>query len=86
MTYRLQPDVVVKDVEDGAVLLDQRDGRYWQLNRTGAAVLRLALEGRSPEETTEALAAGRADRAERVGSDVRALLGALAEARLVVRA
>lgn len=86
MKYQLEPDVVLTEVEDGAVLLDQRDGRYWQLNRTGATVLRLTLEGRSLEETTDIVADGHTDRAQRVGSDVRTLLRSLVDARLVVSA
>lgn len=31
------------------MLLDERNGRYWMLNRTGAVVLRCPLDGESPE-------------------------------------
>ncbi|MEU8542409.1 lasso peptide biosynthesis PqqD family chaperone [Streptomyces sp. NPDC048717] len=85
MTYTLEPEIIATDVEDGVVLLDQRSGRYWQLNRSGAATLRLLLDGNSAEEAAELLALGRPDAAERARTDVRALLDTLVKARLVVR-
>ncbi len=48
MTLTLKPDVTATDTEDGLVLLDQRSGRYWQLNRSGATTLRLLLDGHTP--------------------------------------
>jgi hypothetical protein len=85
MTYTLEPEVIATDVEDGVVLLDQRSGRYWQLNRSGATTLRLVLGGNSPDQVAEELAGHRAEDAERARTDVRALLESLVEARLVVR-
>ncbi len=55
MTLALKPDVTATDTEDGLVLLDQRSGRYWQLNRSGATTLRLLLDGHTPEETADRL-------------------------------
>lgn len=83
MTVTLPPDVTATDCEDGLVLLDGRTGRYWMLNSTGAATLRLLLSGNSTTDTAAKLAArfpaaeGRADR------DVAALLTALRTAKLV---
>ncbi len=48
MTFALVPGVSVADTENGTVLLDERSGRYWMLNRTGAVVLRCLLDGESP--------------------------------------
>ncbi|MFE5598195.1 lasso peptide biosynthesis PqqD family chaperone [Streptomyces coelicoflavus] len=84
MTYILEPDVTATDVEDGVVLLDQRTGRYWQLNRSGAATLRLLLDGNSAEEAARELTRNRPEAAERARTDVRALLASLVKARLVV--
>ncbi|MFF5106134.1 lasso peptide biosynthesis PqqD family chaperone [Streptomyces sp. NPDC000134] len=84
MTYILEPDVIATDVEDGVVLLDQRTGRYWQLNRSGAATLRLLLDGNSAEEAARELTRNRPEAAERACTDVRALLASLVKARLVV--
>jgi len=84
VTLTLPPDVTTADTDDGLVLLDQRNGRYWQLNRTGAATLRLLLEGLSPEQAAVRLAAS-APVAEDVAlADVRALIDALTSAHLVV--
>jgi hypothetical protein len=85
MTYSLETEVIATDVEDGVVLLDQRTGRYWQLNRSGAATLRLLLDGNSPERAATTLTAGRPEAADRARADVGALLDSLLKARLVVR-
>lgn len=37
--------------EDGMVLLDERIGRYWQLNITGAAVVAALLDGATDTAT-----------------------------------
>ncbi|MGI5365935.1 lasso peptide biosynthesis PqqD family chaperone [Streptomyces sp. A244] len=84
MTLTLPPDVTTADTEDGLVLLDQRNGRYWQLNRTGAAMLRLLLEGLSPEQAAARLAASTPVAADRALADVRALIESLTSAHLVV--
>ncbi|GHE64541.1 hypothetical protein GCM10018785_36850 [Streptomyces longispororuber] len=86
MTFALKPDVTATDTEDGLVLLDERSGRYWQLNRSGATTLRLLLDGHTPEETALRLARLHPDAADRALTDVRALLAALDRARLVVTA
>ncbi|WP_020123202.1 lasso peptide biosynthesis PqqD family chaperone [Streptomyces canus] len=85
MTYTLEPEVIATDVEDGIVLLDQRTGRYFQLNRSGATTLRLLLDGNSPDRAAETLAAGRPAAVGRARVDVSALLESLLKARLVVR-
>ncbi|GGO87593.1 lasso peptide biosynthesis PqqD family chaperone [Wenjunlia tyrosinilytica] len=86
MTLALTPDVTATDTDDGLVLLDQRTGRYWQLNRTGATTLRLLLDGLSPEDAASALTAHSPDAADRALTDVRTLLDALRAAHLVVTA
>lgn len=86
MTLVLKPDVTATDTDDGLVLLDQRTGRYWQLNRSGATTLRLLLDGHSPEDTAARLARQHPAASERALADVRTLLAALDRARLVVTA
>lgn len=86
MNLALARDVTATDTEDGMVLLNERDGKYWQLNRTGAATLRLLLDGHAPEEAAARLAPGRPELSERVRTDVGALLGSLRAAGLVVTA
>lgn len=84
MKYVLETEVIATDVEDGVVLLDQQTGRYWQLNRSGAATLRLLLDGNSAEEAARELTRNRPEAAERARTDVRVLLDSLVKARLVV--
>lgn len=55
MPQRLHPDVVMAETDDGAVLLHQRTGRYWQLNRTGVLVLNSLLDDESDERAAQAL-------------------------------
>jgi hypothetical protein len=84
MTMSLAPEVVATDSDDGLVLLDQRNGRYWHLNRSGAATLRLLLDGHSPDAAAAALAQAFPVAAEQTRADITVLLTALREAKLVV--
>ncbi|MFI6981040.1 lasso peptide biosynthesis PqqD family chaperone [Embleya sp. NPDC050154] len=84
MTITLAPDVTATEVPDGLVLLDQRKGRYWQLNPTGARTLRLLLDGHTAADTAARLAQTSPAAAARAHDDVRNLLRALRDARLVV--
>ncbi|MDT0344233.1 lasso peptide biosynthesis PqqD family chaperone [Streptomyces litchfieldiae] len=79
---RLRRDVTACDTDGGMVLLDERTGRYWQLNSTGAQVLRALLDGATPEEVTGRLAETRAVAPDRVAADIGTLLGQLADAGL----
>jgi Coenzyme PQQ synthesis protein D (PqqD) len=83
MTLQLRADVSTADTDDGVVLLDERAGRYWQLNPTGALVLRLLLEGAAPQQVAQTLAGRYAVSIEQVGADVAALLERLRTAGLV---
>ena len=53
--YSLNPNVVMTEDPTGAVLLDQRTGRYWMINDTGATVLRRLLDGGTIEEAVHEL-------------------------------
>ncbi|MGA8113340.1 MAG: lasso peptide biosynthesis PqqD family chaperone [Actinocatenispora sp.] len=81
---RLHPDVAITDTDDGTVLLNGRTGRYWQLNLTGARVLRQLLDGRTPD----GIAADVADRhrldEQRAQRDVAAVIEQLRAAKLVI--
>nr|WP_042177888.1 lasso peptide biosynthesis PqqD family chaperone [Kibdelosporangium sp. MJ126-NF4]CEL12833.1 hypothetical protein [Kibdelosporangium sp. MJ126-NF4]CTQ98519.1 hypothetical protein [Kibdelosporangium sp. MJ126-NF4] len=83
MTIALTPNVTATDSEDGLVLLNESTGRYWTLNGTGAATLRLLLAGNSPAQTASRLAERYPDAVDRTQRDVVALLAALRNARLV---
>lgn len=85
MTIVLARHVSVTDTDSGMVLLDQKSGRYWQLNGTAAAVLRGLAQGREPAEVTRALAQLHPDQADRVAADVAVFLDSLRTAKLVSR-
>ncbi|RLU85839.1 PqqD family protein [Streptomyces griseocarneus] len=84
MTVVLRDTISTAAVEDGLILLDERTGRYWQLNATGALVLDALLRGAGPSEAARhlrqrypSLPAGQAE--EAVGT----LVTSLRSARLV---
>ncbi|MFD8542512.1 lasso peptide biosynthesis PqqD family chaperone [Streptomyces sp. NPDC059649] len=79
----LHPDVVCTDTDDGTVLLNQRTGRYWQLNTTGAEVLRQLLDGRTPQAIAADLATRHHIDPARAEQDVTAVLTQLRTADLV---
>lgn len=81
--FELPGGVSVATIEAGLVLLDGDRGRYWQLNRTGAAMVSLLLEGRTPEQVAAALAEQTAAAAEQILPDVQALISQLCQARLM---
>ncbi|MEU5052065.1 lasso peptide biosynthesis PqqD family chaperone [Streptomyces sp. NPDC021096] len=51
----LRQDISVVAVDDGMVLLDERTGRYYQVNGSGAVVLGVLLEGGGEDEAADAL-------------------------------
>ncbi len=51
----LRQDISIVAVEDGMVLLDERSGRYYQVNGSGAVVLGVLLEGGGEDEAADAL-------------------------------
>lgn len=57
MTLRLTTDTVATDTNEGAVLLSQRTGNYWQLNQTGAYALQRLLDGCTVDQVVEEFAA-----------------------------
>ncbi|MFG3242844.1 MULTISPECIES: lasso peptide biosynthesis PqqD family chaperone [unclassified Streptomyces] len=80
---QLRTDVACCPTEDGMVLLDERSGRYWQLNATGATVLQALLDGASPQQVAARLTAARPVTAEQATADVTSLLDHLTRASLV---
>lgn len=65
------------------VLLDERGGHYWQLNGTGALIVKALLDGATPEQVAERLAATRPVTLVRATADVTALVAHLAKEKLV---
>ncbi|MFI6585584.1 lasso peptide biosynthesis PqqD family chaperone [Embleya sp. NPDC050493] len=83
MTFSLAPHVSTTETETGMVLLDERSGRYWQMNETGALVLRNLLEGGTPESAVIALRARFPTVTDDLGEDVAMLVAALRGAGVV---
>jgi len=83
---RVSPDVVFRDLEGEAVILDLASGTYFGLNAVATRVWRLLDEERSfafiVDAVTEEFDGVRAD----VERDVAALLGDLQARRLIVPA
>ncbi|WP_346176089.1 lasso peptide biosynthesis PqqD family chaperone [Streptomyces cuspidosporus] len=86
MSLNLHQDVSMAETDDGAVLLHQRTGRYWQLNPTGVFVLKTLLDGRTDEQAADRLAARhRLDTAD-ARRDVSRLVSQLRAAHLLTEA
>lgn len=79
----LRAHVAACPTEDGMALLDERTGRYWQLNTTGAVILTALLNGATPEQVTNRLVAARPVSHQRARADVTALLDHLTRANLI---
>jgi Coenzyme PQQ synthesis protein D (PqqD) len=82
MSLRLRPDISACDTQNTLILLDQRRGRYWQLNTTGAAVLRALLSGATPTQIATRLSTARPVTLQRATADINALIEHLIHARL----
>lgn len=80
---RLSKHVTLTETEDGAVLLNRRSGQYWQLNRSGAVVVRVLLAGGDEDEAAHAVTARYPVDRDRALADVRSLTAELRRARLV---
>ncbi|KAA1010966.1 lasso peptide biosynthesis PqqD family chaperone, partial [Pseudonocardia sp. EV170527-09] len=62
--------------------LDERAGRYWQLNQTGTTVLAELERGRTVREIVDGLVAEHDVELARATADVRQLVAELSKARL----
>jgi hypothetical protein len=83
MPLRLRPDIATADTDDGLVLLDERTGRYWQLNSTGAHVLHALLQGHHPDHIAQDLATRYRIEVQQAHHDITALTDHLSAANLV---
>lgn len=82
---RTNPDVVWRDLEGEAVLLDLSRGIYFGLNEVGTRIWRMLDEGESLERISDALVTEyEADRLT-VERDLTALVAELEARRLIVR-
>jgi hypothetical protein len=85
MTLKLRDGVLAADTDYGIALLDEDSGEYWNLNPTGALVLRTLLEGGTSTDAVQALAEHYDVDADTAGQDVQDLLGGLHSAGLVAQ-
>lgn len=83
MTLQLAAHIAVTETDTGMALLDERRGRYWVLNGTGAVVLRTLLTGGDLDQAVAALRTEHPQASERIPADVAALVRTLRENRLV---
>jgi hypothetical protein len=82
--WKHSPDVVFRDLDGEAVILDLASGTYFGLNGVGTRVWQLVDAGQSAAQIVDALAAEYdADRAT-IEQDVARLLDALSARRLIV--
>jgi hypothetical protein len=81
--WKHSPDVVFRDLEGEAVILDLASGTYFGLNEVGTRVWQLVDEGRDAAQIVDALAAEYdADRVT-IEQDVARLLDDLSARRLI---
>ena len=83
MTPRLAAHVTATETEHGMVLLDQRAGRYWQMNDTAALVLRCLIDGGTVEQAVAALRERFPAAAEHAPADVSDLIASLRKAKVM---
>jgi len=85
MTLKLRDGVSTADTDYGIALLDEDSGEYWNLNPTGALVLRALLEGGTSTEAVQALVERYDVDTDSASRDVQDLLGELCSAGLVAQ-
>lgn len=83
MALKLRPGVFDAETEYGIVLLDGDSGEYYDLNATGALVLRTLLAGATAAQAAQALTEKYPVGLDVATQDVRELLAHLRTARLV---
>lgn len=85
MTLKLRDGVSTADTDYGIALLDEDSGEYWNLNPTGALVLRTLLEGGTSTDAVQVLVERYDADADSANRDVQDLLDELRSAGLVAR-
>jgi hypothetical protein len=84
--HHLSPDVVFRDLEGEAVILDLTSGRYFGLNAVGTRIWMLLEAGTPIEQIVRAIAEEYAADAAQIDRDVKALVEDLLSRRLIIRA
>jgi Coenzyme PQQ synthesis protein D (PqqD) len=80
---RLRPEIATTNTDDGLVLLDERTGRYWQLNPTATHILHALLAGQHPDHIAAEMATRYHIDTEQAQHDITTLTDHLHTARLV---
>ncbi|GAA3838193.1 hypothetical protein GCM10022243_00850 [Saccharothrix violaceirubra] len=83
MTLRPRAQVTMTRADDGMVVLDERTGRYWQLNHSAAYMLERLVDGDTVDQVAEHVAASAGVDTADVRSDVDAFIGRLRHAGLI---
>ncbi|GAA3464982.1 lasso peptide biosynthesis PqqD family chaperone [Saccharothrix longispora] len=83
MALRAGDDITTTRAEDGAVVLDERAGRYWQLNASAVVVLDRLLAGQSAAEIGEHIARTHGVSPDEVVKDIDDFVGQLRSAGIV---
>ena len=83
MTLKLRDGVSTAETEYGMALLDEDNGRYWNLNPTGTLILCRLLDGGTASQAVDELAEQYAVDRETAGRDVEDLIADLRLAGLV---
>jgi hypothetical protein len=83
MTLKLRDGICTADTEYGIALLDEESGQYWNLNPTGALVLRILVAGGTVAQIVEELAEQYAVETDIASRDVEELVGDLRSAGLI---
>jgi hypothetical protein len=81
--FRLSQDVVFRDLEGEAVILDLGSGTYFGLNAVGTRVWQLVEAGQGEADIVNTLAAEYAADRATIARDVARLLGELRARRLI---
>lgn len=83
MVLKLRNGVSVAETDYGLMLLDEDSGQYWNLNPTGASVLRTLLDGGTPEQAARGLTEQFSVDMQIANTDVETLVGELRSSGLV---
>ncbi|HET7221134.1 MAG TPA: PqqD family protein [Vicinamibacterales bacterium] len=84
MTLRLSPDVVFRNLDGEAVLLDLGSGTYFGLNEVGTRIWQMIESGHDTPAIVDAIAAEYAADPATIAVDVARLLDELQSRRLLV--
>jgi hypothetical protein len=85
MAHNLRDGVFLAETDDGIALLDEDSGQYYNLNPTGALVLRKLLDGGTPDQAAKELTEEYTVDMDSANRDVKELVDALESAKLLER-